>query len=102
MVELLAAALIGERFSFEAAEADNRDGGPPRGGEFLLALSPQALAGDGWEKHAEEFFARFDALDGARLPGARRHARRAEDAPAQVNAALVEKIRGLCRNAPPI
>ena len=102
MVELLAAALIGERFSFEAAEADNRDGGPPRGGEFLLALSPQALAGDGWDKHAEKFFARFDDLDGARLPGARRHARRAENAPAQVNAALVEKIRGLCRNAPPI
>jgi len=101
MVELLAAALIGERFSFEAFEADNHDGGPPRGGEFLLALSPRMLAGPGWERHAEEFFTRFDALDGVRLPGARRHARRAEDAPPQVNAELLDKIRGLCRRAPP-
>ncbi|MGR3985027.1 MAG: Ldh family oxidoreductase [Gammaproteobacteria bacterium] len=101
MVELLAAALLGERFSFEAFEADNHDGGPPRGGEFLLALSPQMFAGPGWAQHAEEFFAKFDALDGARLPGARRHAVRAADAPPQVNAELLEKIRGLCRRAPP-
>src|SRR5262249_11345017 len=33
MVELLSAGAIGERFSFEAAAADTKDGGPPRGGE---------------------------------------------------------------------
>ena len=38
MVELLSAGAIGERFSFEAAAADNKDGGPPRGGEFMLAI----------------------------------------------------------------
>ncbi len=32
MVELLAAALVGDLFSFEASEADPGDGGPPRGG----------------------------------------------------------------------
>ena len=37
MVELLSGGLIGEHFSFEAAEHDNKDGGPPRGGEFLMA-----------------------------------------------------------------
>ncbi len=99
MVELLAAALIGERFSFEAAEADNKDGGPPRGGEFLLALSPQHLAhndsGD-WAQHAEELFTRLNNLPGARLPGQRRHTNRENPAPRIVNAALVEKIRGLC------
>lgn len=95
MVELLAAALIGERFSFEAAEADNDDGGPPRGGEFLLALSPERIAGPGWAQHAESFFARFAALDGARLPGARRHTNRKDTGPRAINVELVAKIRGL-------
>ncbi len=95
MIELLAAALLGERFSYEAAAADNRDGGPPRGGEFLLALSPQRIAGPGWEQHAEDFFARLQALDGTRLPGQRRHTNRNDHGPRTVNATLVEKIRGL-------
>ena len=96
MIELLAAGLLGERFSYEAREADNRDGGPPRGGEFLLALSPQRIAGSGWEQHAAEFFARLDALDGARLPGQRRHDNRKDLGPRAINAALVAKIRALC------
>ncbi len=96
MVELLAAALIGERFSYEAAQADNQDGGPPRGGEFLLALSPERIAGAGWAQHAEEFFARFDALAGARLPGQRRHSNREDHGERRINAELVAKIRSLC------
>ena len=38
MVELLAGALIGENFSFETAAKDNNDGGPPSGGEFIIAI----------------------------------------------------------------
>ena len=64
MVELLAAGAIGERFSFEAAEADNKDGGPPRGGEFMLAISPELLAGPDWAEHCEAFFRRYDAIEG--------------------------------------
>jgi delta1-piperideine-2-carboxylate reductase len=77
MVELLAGALIGQGFSVETAAADNRDGGPPRGGIFLLALDP-ARFGDagGWLEHAEGFLARLAALDGVRLPGDRRAANR--------------------------
>ena len=37
-------------------EADNKDGGPARGGEFIMAFSPQLIAGDGWNEHAEKFF----------------------------------------------
>ena len=96
MVELLAAALIGERFSYEAAQADNDDGGPPRGGEFLLALSPERIAGPDWAQHAGDFFERLSALDGVRLPGQRRHTNRENRGPRSINAALVEKIRGLC------
>ena len=79
MVELLAAGLIGERFSVEAGAADVEDGGPARGGEFVLALDPAAFGdADGWLAHAEGFFARFEALAGGpRLPAARRYAARA-------------------------
>ena len=73
MVELLAAGLIGQPFSVEAGEQDNQDGGPPRGGVFLLAFDP-ARFGDaaGWLTHAESFFQRLTGLEGVRLPGDRR------------------------------
>lgn len=96
MVELLAAGAVGERFSFEASEADNRDGGPPRGGEFMLAISPELLAGPDWAEHCEGFFRRFETIEGARLPGSRRHKNRLSTAPRTINADLVERIRALC------
>ena len=95
MVELLAAGLTGEAFSFEAAERDNKDGGPPRGGEMVIALSPALIAGDGWETHVEGFMDRLTSLDGVRVPGARRHVNREDTGPRQINAALVETIKGL-------
>jgi delta1-piperideine-2-carboxylate reductase len=96
MVELLAAGAVDERFSFEAAEADNLDGGPPRGGEFMLALAPELLAGPKWAEHCEGFFRRFEAIEGARLPGSRRHRNRLSNAARQIDAELVARIRALC------
>jgi len=46
MVELFAAGLTGEQFSFEAGETDIEDGGPARGGELLVALSPSIICPD--------------------------------------------------------
>lgn len=96
MVELLSAGAVGESFSFEAAETDNNDGGPPRGGEFMLAISPELLAGPDWAEHCEGFFRRFETIEGARLPGSRRHQNRLSDAPRQINANLIERIHALC------
>ena len=76
MVELLAAGLTSEQFSFEARENDNGDGGPPRGGEMVIGLSPDLIAGDGWQKHVERFMDRLGALEGVRIPGERRHKNR--------------------------
>lgn len=95
MVELLCAGMVGERFSFEAAKVDNSDGGPAGGGEFLLAMSPEIMAGSDWAEHAEGFFAELERMEGVRLPGQRRHTNRLSDAPRQINAELVEKIKGL-------
>ena len=98
MVELLAAGAIGERFSFETAAEDNGDGGPPRGGEFLLAIAPNLLAGPDWAAHCEAFFARYDAIEGARLPGAARLARRTMPGPRDIDAELLSRVRGLVRD----
>ena len=89
MVELLAAGLTGEQFSFEARENDNGDGGPPRGGEMVIGLSPELIAGDGWQAHVEGFMDRLTAMDGVRIPGARRHQNRLDTGPRQINAALI-------------
>ncbi len=94
MVELFAAGLTGEQFSFEAGESDIEDGGPARGGELLLAMSPQLIAGDNWQAHCEAFFEKLEDL-GSRLPGQRRHENRAKDGKRRVNAKLVEQINAL-------
>ena len=102
-VELLAGGLLGESFSYEAKAKDNGDGGPPRGGELLLAICPQSFAGDGWAAHCEAFFAAFAAANpGARLPGERRHANRAKCAqgePVAVKDSLLAPVLALMRKA---
>ena len=95
MIELLAAGLVGDLFSFEAQKVDNNDGGPARGGEFIMALSPQLIAGDGWNEHAENFFHQMTSLEGVRLPGQRRHKNRKDEGPRKINTELVEKIKKL-------
>ena len=95
MVELLAAGLVGDMFSFEAKEADNKDGGPARGGEFIMALSPKIIAGENWNEHAEKFFDQMESMDGVRLPGKRRHNNRKDKGPRNINAVLVDKIKSL-------
>lgn len=78
MVELLACGLIGQPFSVEAADEDNGDGGPPRGGVLLLAFDPARFGdAEGWLAHSESFLKRLTALEGVRLPGDRRANNRA-------------------------
>ena len=73
MVELLAGAMIGEFLSIESIQDDAGEGGPPKGGELILALNP-ARFGDpaGFLAHGEKLFEAVLAQEGTRLPGARR------------------------------
>ena len=95
MVELLAGALVGDNFSYETAAKDNNDGGPPSGGEFILAISPDKLSGNDWNKHSNEFFDKMKSMDGVRLPGERRHKNRLDKGPRKINKELVNKIKSL-------
>ena len=97
MVELLAGALVGETFSYETAAKDNKDGGPPRGGEFILAISPKKITDSNWDEHANEFFNKMKAMDEVRLPGERRHKNRLDKGPRNINAELVNKIKSLSK-----
>jgi len=97
MVELLAGALVGDNFSFETAAKDNKDGGPPSGGEFVLAISPEKIADSNWAKHADEFFAKMKSMDGVRLPGERRHKNRLDKGPRKISTELVNKIKSLLK-----
>lgn len=94
MVELLVAGATGEQLSTEAT-ADVGDGGPARGAEIIIALSPQKLAGPNWAERCETFFADFEQIEGARLPGSRRHATRSEGDKRLVSSEVLRQIRDL-------
>jgi delta1-piperideine-2-carboxylate reductase len=104
MIELLAGALIGEVFSFEASERDNHDGGPPVGGEFIIAMDPARCVGhgDGQRQlaHAEQLFARILAQEGTRLPSDRRYAARQRTAMEGITIprALYEELQRLAKD----
>ncbi len=73
MIELLVGPLIGEQCSFEAATTDNRDGGPPRGGELIIAIDPKRFGSDQDPyEHADRLFTALLGQEGTRLPGDRR------------------------------
>lgn len=81
MIELLVAGLTGMDFSFEAQKNDNNDGGPPNGGEFMLAIDPNRFGdADNWLQHSESFLERLAGMEGAHMPGNRRYANRAKSA----------------------
>ncbi len=98
MVELLACALIGQPFSFEATAADNNDGGPVTSGEFILAIDPARFGdADGYQAHGEKLFAEILSQEGTRLPSDRRFANRARDPHpgTEIPESLMEKLQAL-------
>ena len=95
MVELLAGALVGDNFSYETAAKDNNDGGPPSGGEFILAMSPDKISEKNWKEHSKNFFEKMKGLEWVRLPGERRHKNRLDKGPRNINEDLVKKIKSL-------
>ncbi|MCA0858309.1 Ldh family oxidoreductase [Phaeobacter italicus] len=96
-VELMAAAMTGATLGAVASPFSGTAGGPPKTGQFFIAIDPQATAGGLFQEKLSELIASFRDQDGARLPGDGRHQARiraARDGVA-VNAALLEKVRAL-------
>ena len=76
MVEVLAAALTGGNFAYEASSFLDAKGAPPHTGQLLVLVAAEALGADAAARLGA--LAGRMAADGARLPGAGRMARRAE------------------------
>ena len=79
MIELLCGPLIGEFLSIESQADDGGKGGPPKGGELIMALDPAMFGNpDGFMAHGEKLFEAILEQEGTRLPGARRFQNRAK------------------------
>ncbi len=77
MIELLAGPLIGEFLSIESVQDDAGKGGPPKGGELILALDPARFGDpDNFLAHGEKLFDALLEQPGTRLPGVRRFSNR--------------------------
>lgn len=98
MVEVLAVALTGARFAFEASSFLDAEGPPPGAGQLLVAIDPGAFAGS--DAFADRIARLAEAIEGdagTRLPGSRRLAMRQRAAAEgiAVDAALFADVRRL-------
>jgi len=71
-VEVMAAAMTGAHFGYEASSFFDDKGGPPRVGQFLLGFRPGPLSGDSYYTRIEELLQAVLEQPGTRIPGARR------------------------------
>ena len=77
MVEMLCAGLTGGNYAFEASSFFDAEGDPPGVGQLLIAIDPAAFGIGATARFATLADAILN-VEGARLPGYRRHALRAE------------------------
>jgi (2R)-3-sulfolactate dehydrogenase (NADP+) len=96
-VELMAAAMTGATLGSVASPFSGTAGGPPKTGQFFIAVDPSATSGGVFQEKLADLIASFRDQSGARLPGDGRLScrQRAASEGVAVNAALLEKVRAL-------
>ncbi len=72
MVELMAAALTGSNFGYEASSFFAGEGPPPQIGHTLLVFQPDMSSGGRFAERVSNIVAAIEQTDGARLPGTSR------------------------------
>ena len=95
MVEIMAAAMTGATLGVNASPFSGTKGGPPRTGQFFLAISPEATSGGLFAERLGALVEELRDQPGVRVPGdGRRAARqRAEREGVAVNPATLEKVK---------
>ncbi len=95
LVELLAAVLTGATLSLDASSFATNDGGPPRTGQFFIAMAPETFGGSRYPDRLTRLLTAVSEQDGGRLPGEGRLAARARTTRAgvAVPASLLDTIR---------
>jgi len=76
ITEVLAAAVAGATLGIDASPFSGTKGGPPRTGQFFLAISPAAASGDAFASRIAALTHAIRNQPGARLPGDGRAAKR--------------------------
>ncbi len=71
MVEMLSAGLTGANYAYEASSLFDDKNGPPKLGQFILVLDPQAIGGENALGRLAELAAMIGQEPGTRLPGRR-------------------------------
>ena len=96
MVEVLAAALTGSHFGFEASSFLDAEGAAPNVGQFIVALDPAAF-GPGFMARMSVLLAEMAAEPGVRSPGGTRlvHRQKAEKEGLSLSAALLAELQAL-------
>ena len=97
IVETMAAALTGATLGIDASPFSGTAGGPPKTGQFFIAIDPGATSGGGFAPLVSRLTGAFHDQTGARLPGDGRKAKRLEAAKTgvAVNAATLAKIEAI-------
>ena len=97
LVEVMAAALTGASLGQNASPFSGTAGGPPKTGQFFLAIDPEAFAGELFNSQIESLCESIQSQPGAQLPGQRRmQARQRADAEGiTVSSELVERVEAL-------
>jgi (2R)-3-sulfolactate dehydrogenase (NADP+) len=94
MVEIMAAAMTGATLGINASPFSGTKGGPPKTGQFFLAIAPGATSDNLFAERISSLVEEIRDQPGVRLPGdGRSYARRrANRKGVSVNAATLEKI----------
>ena len=97
MVELLAAAVTGSNFGYEASSFFDAEGEPPHIGHTVIVLQPDIASGGRFTERMSDIVSAIEQTDGARLPGSSRLAKRQQASAdgLSIAATLHEEIIGI-------
>ncbi len=95
LVETMAAAMTGATLGIHASPFSGTKGGPPKTGQFFIAISPDATSHGLFNDRIAALVDDYRDQPGARVPGDGRAAarRRAAKSGVKVNPATIEKIK---------
>lgn len=97
LVETMAAALAGATLGKDASPFSGTAGGPPKTGQFFIAIDPGATSGGAFADRISALTDAIHAQDGARLPGDGRKSKRIKAAAegVAVSTATLARIEAL-------
>lgn len=97
LTEIMAAAMTGATLGIDASPFSGTAGGPPKTGQFFMAIDPDATSAGAFAQRMEALVRAVKTQDGAHLPGDGRGAarKRAAAEGVAVNVATLEKIEAI-------